>query len=319
MDFNSIKIETKKNNVCFNFLRDHDFILPIDEQKTSFGQSLDDVFRVKSEHSGLIFNLQDILQLSDFLNCNIIQKSTTNPALFVKDNKLTSYFYILVQIEDIQIFFVFEFKSQNSTLTREQWYESRYSQSRECCLSHFLAQKNLTISSLKQVEKIPDTKLDLFCCFPKKFVDVETKGWAHILNYNESTVKTKFQSLNICLMKANINNIFGEMSVEYLFKYSSTSKIEKQVFLKNCEKFDDFSYFENLDMKTLLLEYFSFREPREPKCQDLLLQISLNDCSFKQYLISCLYTIYYMIDVTCTNKNQKLEAKSKLLGCSFYF
>ena len=338
MDFNSIKIETKKNNVCFNFLRDHDFILPIDEQKTSFGQSLDDVFRVKSEHSGLIFNLQDTLQLSNFLNCNIIQKSTINPALFVKNNHLTSYFYILIEADDIKFFVVFEFKSQNSTLTREDWYMSNCFPIRNCCRRNFLSQPNLTISNLDELKKITDTDLDLFCCFPKKIVDVKTQAWFYVLNYNNNLIKSKFENLNLVFMKPKLNNIFGGVPVEYNFFYSSQSRIERTLSIEksiqssnsrssnNLEDSLPFPPPTNFDLKLGIIE---FLDPSNPNCKEFITKLSLKDDSFKQYLIGCLYTIYKITSINLESSKlnkklnqiiyKKLQFKSKLLYCSFFF
>lgn len=197
--------------------------------------------------------------------------------------------------------------------------------------------------------------LNKFCFFPEKHVNINTNVWVHFLNSDEKKLKNNFNELNFNLKNFLISEQFCDFPIQFPFVYSSLDKIqnefklslnsdenEEDYFLRQLLNEYELDYFLNnevtpedfllkiVDKNVLyslvntdiinqkLLKYLQFNSISKPSCADLLVEISIQNETLKQFILKSLTTCYVIQDLLKA-KNQKVEMKSKRIYASFFF
>lgn len=316
MQLNNVLIEKNVKNILFKFIAQNDSILSIDQEKKIFGKPINDIIDLKSNHYGVDITLLTLEKTTKFL-CNKIREHE-NSNFSIKNNQLICFFYCITEIpsSNLKLLDVYEFRTEPWDVTREEWSEFYDIEPRFCCLKNYVSQGQEKLTSTQDLEQLSPEKLDSCCVFPTRFLNIKAQVWTHLLDSNNNLVKKKFESLKLNIVNPLKNNVFGGFPINFVCLSMSLETIRKKQLLESYSKNDQIN-IDSLKFNTLFSRYLDSMYLFNPNCKDMLSHLCFQDASLENYIASCLFSIYHHTSLL-KSKDNKIEASTKLIFCSFF-
>lgn len=282
-------------------------------KKKFFGKKLNHVIKINSLNSGVFFDSLKIPEISKILYSKIFEISREKNTLIISKNQVKAFFYILLEPEhsNFSILCLFEFKTKNSDLSQRDWASMHGLGLKDCCFRHFLAKENVSFKNLAELETVLNEGTNCFCYFPKNFVLVKASAWTYLLNSEDLNVLKKFSEMNFCLPEIETKNIFGGSPKNLFFSYP-------RKFSQKINKNFDWQNMSGVDLKAFIRSKLENFQDGKPNCQDLFLNLNINNETFQDFISGCLETIQKN-NLFVQKINKHIPIKSRLLFCSFFF
>lgn len=308
MDSSLPLIKIYDNRLLLLFLKNKNFLNILETFKnfvfafvTSFSEK-----KVNTSESGIAFSNENVVNLSEKIHSFLLKESKKNLNLCIKNNQIESIYYILIEMDqypNVQILCSWQFVCSPVEKSRELWASSNGLKLFNCCIRNYaldLAQKSSSYQTILETKLAESAEqLKSSCCFPKKFIEIDSSFYVYFLGDPLETQKVQ-SVLDSSFQKQDITG--EKISSIFLYFHQLVRDNNKQI---------------PVHFQTVLTQ-LNNENLYNLNCKNLFLSLSLDKQVFKDFLVDCLFNIC-VTEKLIFSKNQKLTLKTTLLGCEYIF